>query len=116
MDPLSGLAGAQGKSGPQCGMTIDQRLKRAPQGRNIHVGADARGEIDIVNHALRGELVQKPYPLLIVRQGLKRLNVARLFPKELGKQGALFSRRKIGDSLGGAAHSLISALSNISAS
>ena len=85
VDPLSGLAGAHGKSGSQSRMAIDQRLKRAPQGGNIQLGADPRGEIDIVNHALRRELGEKPYPLLIVGQWLERFRLARLFPKKVGK-------------------------------
>ena len=66
VDLLNGLAGADLEGGPQGGMTINQRLKRALQGWNVNLGPDARGEIHIVNHALWRELVQKPYSLLVI--------------------------------------------------
>ena len=71
-------------------MAIHQRLKRAPESRDVQIGADARRKTDIINRAFRRELAQKPDPLLIIGERMKRLGPARLSPQELGKQGALF--------------------------
>jgi hypothetical protein len=57
VDLLHGFAGLHGKSSPQGRMAINERLKRASQGRNVYLGADARGKTDMVNRALRCELV-----------------------------------------------------------
>ena len=63
---------------------------RRSQCWNIHLSADARRKIDIVDRALRRELVKKPYSLLIVGKRVRRCGRASLFPKKLGKQSTLF--------------------------
>jgi hypothetical protein len=71
-------------------MTIYQRLKRAPESGDVHFGADALRETDIVNRAFRRELAQKPDPLLIIGERMERSGLARLSPQELGKQRSFF--------------------------
>ena len=72
-------------------MAIDQRLKRAAQSRNVHLGADARGETDIVNRALRRELAEKPYPLLIIGQRINRFGAGSPFFRRSSASSARFS-------------------------
>ena len=73
-------------------MAIQQRLKRSPEGGDVYVGANASRKADIVNRALRRELAQKPDPLLIIGERMKRLGRIRLFPQELRKQRTSFIR------------------------
>ena len=91
VDLLNGFAGLYRNRGPQGRMTIHQRLKRAPESRDVHLGSNARRKTDIVNRTFRRELAQKPYPLLIIGERMKRLGLACLFPQELRKKGTLFS-------------------------
>lgn len=81
-------------------MAIDERLKRSVQGRDVQLGGDSRGEADVVDHALRRELREKPDPLLIVGQRIERFGRARFLPKELGEQSTFFRGRQVGDSIG----------------
>ena len=90
VDLLNGFAGVHRNRGSQGRMAIHQRLKRAPESRDVHLGADTRRKTDIVNRAFRRELAQKPDPLLIIGERIKRFGPAYLFPQELRKKGALF--------------------------
>ena len=89
-DLLHGFAGLHRNRRPQGRMAIHQRLKRAPESRDVQFGADAPRETDIVNRAFRRELAQEPDPLLVVGERMKRWDSARLSPQQLGKQGTLF--------------------------
>ena len=97
VDLLNGLAGLHRNRGSQGGMAVYQRLKRAPESRDVQIGANALRETDVVNRALRRELAQKPDPLLIVGERMKRLGFDRLSPQELGQQRAFFAWRAIGE-------------------
>jgi hypothetical protein len=92
VDLLNRFAGVHRKRGPQGRVAIYQRLKRAPKSGDIYIGADAPCKTDTVNRAFRRELGQKPDPLLIIGERMKRLGLARLSPQELGKQRTFFIR------------------------
>ncbi len=90
VDPLKRFAGMHHECGAQGRMALYQRLKRAPESRNVYIVVDAAGKTDIVNRAFRCELGQEPDALLIIGERMKRLRRARLSPQEFGKQRALF--------------------------
>ena len=73
-------------------MAVNQRLKRAPECRDVQIGTDAGRKTDIVNRAVRRELAKKPDSLLIVGERMRTLGLARLFAQELSKQRTSFSR------------------------
>ena len=116
VDLLNGFARAHRDRGPQGRMAIHKRLKRASENGDVYIGADARRKTDIVNRAFRRELAQKPDPLLVIGERIKRFGLAHLFLQELREKTALFIRGKIGCSLGGLAHSMTFSAANISVS
>ena len=92
VDVLNGLSGMHRNRGAQGRMAVHQRLKRAPDRRDVHIGANESGKADIVDRTLRRQLAQEPDPLLIIRQRMEPLELARFPPQELAKQRTFVAR------------------------